>query len=104
MYRISVLSHNLEKYLKIRNRPYKIQGLEFSHLSEMNNTFKTRLDLVTYKHYIEQPMPMVERLINRKFFKIYELIKTLDDIDLSLHMAADETRKRDTHYNSDEDE
>ena len=29
----------------------------------MNITFITRLDHMTYNHYIEQPMPMVERLI-----------------------------------------
>ena len=63
IYRISVLSHNLEKCPK-KIIHYKRQGLEFSHISEMNITFITRLDHMTYKHYIEQPMPLVERLIN----------------------------------------
>ena len=104
MYRISVLSHNLEKYLKIKINHYKRRGLEFSHISEMNITFITRLDLMTYKHYIEQPMSMVERLINRNLYKNYDFIKTLDDIDLTLHMGAHETGKTDIHYSSDEDE
>ena len=69
MYRISVLSHNLEKCLKNKNNHYKRQGLEFSHISEINITFITRLDPMTNKHYIEQPMPMVERLIKRKLYK-----------------------------------
>ena len=71
MYIISVLSHNVEKYLKNKINHYKRQGLEFSHthISEMNITFTTRLDHMTYKHYLEQPMPMVERLINRKLYK-----------------------------------
>ena len=29
--------------------------------------FHNKLDHMTYKHYTEQPTPMVERLINRKF-------------------------------------
>ena len=28
----------------------------------MNITFITNYDHITYKHYLEQPMPMVERL------------------------------------------
>ena len=70
----------------------------------MNITFITRLDQMTYKHYIEQPMPFVERLNNGKLYKNYELIKTLDDINLTLHMGAHETGKADTHYSIDEDE
>ena len=54
---------------------------------------------MTYKHYIEQPMPLVERLINRKLYTNYDLIKILDDIDLTLHMGPHETGKE----NSDED-
>ena len=38
-------------------------------------------------------MPMVERLINRKLYRNYELIKTLDDIDLTLHMGPYDTGK-----------
>ena len=71
MYKISVLSHNLEKYLKNKINHYKRQRLEFSHLSELKNTFTTRLDHMTNKYYIEQPMPIVERLINRKLYKYY---------------------------------
>ena len=61
----------------------------------MKITFITRLDHKTYKHYIEQPMPMVERLINKKLYKNYEFIKTLDDIDLTLHMGPYESGTRD---------
>ena len=70
MYRISVLNHILEKYLRNKINLYKRQGLQFSHISEMNNNFKTRLHHMTYKHYIEQSMPMVERLINRKMYRV----------------------------------
>ena len=50
LYRISVLSHNLQKYVRIKIIQYKRQGLEFSHVSEMNINFKTRLDHMAYKH------------------------------------------------------
>ena len=38
-------------------------------------------------------MPIVKRLVIRKLYRIYELIKTLDDIDLTLHMGPYETGK-----------
>ena len=94
MYRISVLSHNLENYLKKVNH-YKRQGLEFSHISERKITFITRLDHMTYKHNTEQPMPMFGRLFNRKLYKNYDLIKTLDSINITLHMRPLETGKTD---------
>ena len=66
MYRFRVLHQKLEKNLRNKNNSYENKGLEFSHISEKNITFETRLDHMTYKHYLEQPMPMVERLINKK--------------------------------------
>ena len=59
MYRRSVLGHNFEKYLKNKINHYKRQGVEFSHISEMNITFTTRLNHLTYCHYLENPMPML---------------------------------------------
>ena len=56
---------------------------------------------MTYKHYIEQPMPMVWRLVNRNLYKNYGLIKKLYDIDLTLHMGAYENGKLDAHVSSD---
>ena len=104
VFRISVLNRNLEKNLKNKINHFERPGLEFSHISELNITFITRLYHMTYKNHMEQPMPMVERLINRKLYKKFELIKTLVDIDLTLHMGAHETGKADIHYTSDEDE
>ena len=46
-----------------------MQGLEFSHISEMNFTFTASKDFMTYKNYLEQPKPMVERITNRKLYK-----------------------------------
>ena len=62
LYRISVLPHNLKKYLKNKLNCYRRQGLEFSHISELIITSITSLDYMTYKQDIEQPMAMVEKL------------------------------------------
>ena len=91
MYTFRVLHQNFEKNLKNKINRCEKEGLKFSHVSEMNITFKTRLDHMTYRHFLEQPIPMVERLIKKKSYKNYELIKTLDDIDRTLHMGPYET-------------
>ena len=49
-------------------------------------------------------MPMVERIKNRKLYKNNELIKTLDDIDLTLHMGPYENGRRDVYDTTDEGE
>ena len=49
-------------------------------------------------------MPMVERIRNRKLYKENELIKTLDDIDLILHMGPYEDGSRDVYDSRDEGE
>ena len=104
IYRISVLRHNLQKDLKNKFENFRSQGLEFSYIAELTITFTTSLNFMTYKHYIEQPMPMVEKIINRKLYKNNKLIKTLGDIDLTLHMGPYENRRRDVHDSSDEDD
>ena len=52
----------------------------------------------------EQPMPTVEKLITRELYKNYGPMKTLDDLDLTLLTGVRETRKKDIHHSSDEDE
>ena len=66
----------------------------------MNITFVTSLNHMTYKHYKEQPMHMVERLNNKILYKNYDLIKTLDGIDRTLHIGDHKTGKADVQYNS----
>ena len=95
MYRRSVLGHNFEKCLKKKNNQYEKQGVEFSHISEMNITFTTYLWNLTYRHNSESPMPMVERIFSRNFYKEHNLIKSLDGIDLLLHMGPHETGEAD---------
>ena len=65
----------LIRYLIRKMEYFRRQGLRFSRKLEMNITFKTSLDLMTYKHYINQPMQMVERVPNRKFYKFCENVK-----------------------------
>ena len=95
LYRISVLHHNLLKYLKNKIKYYRRQGLEFPHITEININFITSLDFMTYKHYMAQPMPMVERIVNRRLYKKHEIIKTLDNIDLTSHMGPCENARED---------
>ena len=61
----------------------------------MNITFTTCLRDMTYRHYLANPMPMVEKLINRNLYKKYNLIKSLDGIALLLHMGPHETGEAD---------
>ena len=42
---------------------------------------------MTYEHYFEQSMPMFERIIKRELNKNTELVKTLNDTDITLHMG-----------------
>ena len=93
----------MKKNLKTKTNLYKRQGLEFSHISEINITFLARLHQLTCKHYTEQPMPMVERLIKRKLYENYELIKTLHDMDLTSHMGTYEKGRRDVSDSTDGD-
>ena len=57
----------------------------------MNITFTTCLRNMTYRHYLENPMPMVERLINRNLYKEHNFIKNLDGIVFILHMGPHES-------------
>ena len=101
MYRISVFPKNLEQYLKKEINFYRIQGLNLSYIAEMNITFTTSLHFITYKYFIEQLMPMVEKILNRKLYKNNEVIKTLDEIDLTLHIGPYENRRRDVYDTTD---
>ena len=49
-------------------------------------------------------MPMLERIINRKLYKNNEVVKTLHDIDLTLHMGPYENGSETVYVSSDEDE
>ena len=68
-YRRSVLGHIFEKNPKNKINHYEKQGVELSQISEMNITFTKCLRDMTYRHYLENPMPMVERVINRNLYK-----------------------------------
>ena len=53
----------------------------------MNITFITSLDLMTYEHYINQVMQMVERVRNKNFHRNLQLVKMLKEVHLTLHMG-----------------
>ena len=53
----------------------------------MNIIFMTRLDLMTYEHYLQQPMSMLERLLNKILDKNPEVVEMTEDIYLILYMC-----------------
>ena len=52
-------------YLTKKIESCRKRGYRFSHISEMNFTFITNLKLLTCKHYLEQPLSMVERVLKK---------------------------------------
>ena len=77
----------LIRYLMRKIEYFRRQGLRFSRVLEMNITFITILHLMTNDHYINQPMQMVERVLNKKLYKNPELVKMLKDVNLTLLMG-----------------
>ena len=65
----------------------KDKRLGFSHKLERNITFMTHLDLMTYEHYLQQPMSMLEKLRNKKLYKNPELVEMTKNLYLTLYMC-----------------
>ena len=55
-------------------------GYKFSHISEMIITFITDLRNMTYEHYLKQPKPMIEWVLNKELYKNPKIIKTFRNI------------------------
>ena len=49
----------IEKLLKSKIEDYEKQGHELSHIRQMTITFRTKLDLMTIIHFLQQPMPSI---------------------------------------------
>ena len=62
----------------------KIKRLGFTHTLEKNIIFMRSLDLMTYEHYLQQPMFILERLLNKKLYKNPELVEMTEDFYLTL--------------------
>ena len=62
----------------------------------MNVTFMTRLDLITYEHYLQQPMSMLERLFNKKLNKNPELVEMTKDFYLTFYMCQKQITPNET--------
>ena len=52
---------------------------KFSHKSEMKIPYTTKPRYMTYEHYFKQPEPMIERVLDKKFYNIPELLKTFEN-------------------------
>ena len=57
----------------------------------MDITFIISLDPMTNGHYFIQPMQMVEGALNKNSYKNPELVETLNDVPLTLHMRRTQT-------------
>ena len=76
--------YNFNRYYSLR--PYFItkieyfmrQGHKFSHISEMNITFITMFNKMTFKSYLEQPEPMPEWKLIEKLAKNPLLMSEID--------------------------
>ena len=40
-----------------------------------------------YEHYFDQPLEMVERVLNKKLIIYPELLKIIEDMDLTLYLG-----------------
>ena len=63
----------------------KSKRLGFSHILEINITFMTRLDLMTYERYLQKLMSLLERLLNKKLHKNPELVEMTKGLYLTLY-------------------
>ena len=58
--------------------------MRFSHILEKNIAFMRRLYIMTYEHYLQQPVSMLRRLFNKKVYKNPELVEMTKDLYLTL--------------------
>ena len=76
--------HNKDDLTKLKTQllfwieHLKLEGYSFCHINEMIIKTVTDKHWMTYKTYIQQPMPMVERRLNYIIHKSPQLIKVLD--------------------------
>ena len=77
----------LIRFLMRKNEDFRRHGLRFSRISEINITFIISLHLMTYEHYINQSMQIVERIPNEKLSKNPEIVKILKNAHLTLHIG-----------------
>ena len=63
--------------LTTKNKIFSRLGLKFSHIFEMNITFLACLLNVTYEHYLNLHMPMIDRVPKNIYIKILDLEKIL---------------------------
>ena len=71
-------SWNLGINLISKTEYFESNGLNFSHISEMNIAFISDLKNMTYDHYLKKPKPMLEWTINKKIANDPQLLKTFN--------------------------
>ena len=69
--------YSLRPYLITKIKYFTIYGHKFSHISEMNFTFKTNHNNITYEYYLKQRKSMLEWRLIEKLARNLKLIKQL---------------------------
>ena len=69
---------NLKKFLLHHNDNFIEKGHIISHIDVMNITTVNDKMYMSYKYYIQHPMPIVERCLNMVIAKNPHLIKSLN--------------------------
>ena len=78
LYNIYIPRRKLRSYLISKIDDFENKGHKFSHISEMNVVFISKLRNMTYQHYLQIPKSMLEWTIIKKLATNPQLIKAFD--------------------------
>ena len=78
LYNIHRGGWKLRSYLISKIEDQEYNGHKFSHISEMNITFISKLRNMTYKHYLQIPKSMLEWTMIKKLANNPQLIKVFN--------------------------
>ena len=75
---IYIPTRKLRPYLISKIEDFESVGHKFSHISEMNIVFISKLRNMSYQHYLQIPKPMIEWTMIRKLANNPKLIKAFN--------------------------
>ena len=78
LYNIHRAGWNLRSYLISKIEDFENKGHKFSHISEMNVVFISKLRNITYQHYLQIPKSMLEWTMIKKLATNPQLIKAFN--------------------------
>ena len=78
IYHYNIDRNNIKSYLLYYIDSCEMDGYKFNKINSLTNDILSCICNITYKHYMNQPMSMVERQINYIIAKNPQLINSLD--------------------------